>query len=83
MLPHLEPHHVVMLRERLRLLRRERGMTLKQLQDLSGIPLQTISHIERGFTDNPGVHTVIALAKALEVTVDYLAGQTQDRYGSR
>ncbi len=67
------------LAERLRQLRRERGLTLKQLQAVSGVPFQTISRLERGATTQVGSGHLRALARALDVTTDYLLGERESR----
>jgi len=59
---------------RLRQIRREKGLTQKQLEELSGVPQNTISRIEIGTIKVITTPTLIALARALEVTTDYLLG---------
>ena len=50
--------------------RKAAGLTLAQLEKLSGIPLSTINDIEHGA--EPRVITAIQLAKALETSVEKL-----------
>lgn len=46
---------------------KERGITQKQLSELSGIPMQTLAKIFAGFTSNPRVDTMQAIERALEI----------------
>jgi transcriptional regulator with XRE-family HTH domain len=67
------------LGKRLRKIRKEeRKLTQKQLEDLSGIPQNTISRIELGVIQEISSGTLIQLARALRVTTDYLLGLTPD-----
>ena len=56
---------------RLRAIREERGLTQKELARLAGIAEMLVSRYERG-VGNPAIDTAIALARALEVSLDYL-----------
>jgi transcriptional regulator with XRE-family HTH domain len=67
------------LAERLRELRRERQLTQKQLQTLSGVPFVTISRIETGRTTEITTRTLVALAGVFNVTTDYLLGLSDVR----
>lgn len=51
-------------------IRNERGMTVQQLADASGLPKRTIEEIMR--RDKCTVDNAIKLAKALDVTLDEL-----------
>ncbi|MDR0248730.1 MAG: helix-turn-helix domain-containing protein [Oscillospiraceae bacterium] len=53
----------------------ERGMTQKWLSDRAGVNAPTVSRYLGG-KNLPEVHIIMALAKALNVTVDYLCGLT-------
>lgn len=55
-------------------LREERGISQQQLADAAGINRAQIQAMESGRTANPGVQTLIPLARALGVTLDELAG---------
>ena len=59
-----------MVENQLKKYRQAAGLTLEQLEKLSGIPVSTISDIERGA--EPRVVTAIRLAKALKVSVEKL-----------
>jgi len=59
------------VRNRVRDLRIEQGLTQEQLGQVVGLTRQSIIAIERGrFT--PSIHTVLMLARALETSVDKL-----------
>jgi transcriptional regulator with XRE-family HTH domain len=55
--------------ERLKSIRGEKGLTLKELGELSGIYPNTIAKFERG-EHEPGWPVVIALAKALGISCE-------------
>ena len=63
-------------------LRSTLGMTQKDLADAAGIPQATVSRIERGIIEQPRLEVLRRLAVALHVTVDYLAGRTQEMSAS-
>lgn len=65
---------------RLRQIRREKGLTQKQLEELSGVPQNTISRIEIGTIKVITTPTLIALARALNVTTDYLLGMDNESH---
>lgn len=59
--------------ERIRRLRLERKLTLRGLAKISGITsFSYLANIERGVVDDPGIKTIIKIAKGLEVSVDEL-----------
>jgi transcriptional regulator with XRE-family HTH domain len=60
---------------RLRALRRARGLSQEALSRASGVSATVISRIERGAIVEPSLRTLRALAKALDVTLDELAGE--------
>lgn len=55
---------------RVKEIREAKGMTQEELETKSGISRQTISAIENGKTTNVKSGTLIALAEALETTLD-------------
>ncbi len=59
-------------------LRRQLGMTQKDLADKAGIAQATISRIERGVLRQPKLDVLKHLAEALLVTVDYLTDRTEE-----
>jgi transcriptional regulator with XRE-family HTH domain len=70
--------------ERLRYAREKlRDMTQTQLSEKSGLPATSISHFENiDGTRKPSFDNLRRLAKALEVTTDYLLGRTEDPIGA-
>lgn len=60
--------------QRLREIRREKGLTLKQLADSSGLTLTYLSDVERDQT-RPSLKALLRIASALEVSMaDLLSG---------
>ena len=57
---------------RLKEIREEKGITQEQLEEKSGVSRQTISAIENNENYQAKVGTLVALANALETTVDNL-----------
>ena len=55
---------------KLREIRIAMGVSQKRLAEMSGVPQQTISAIETGERENPGVNTLRILADALGCTID-------------
>lgn len=65
------------LGHRLRKVRRARDLTQAQLQALSGINAITISRLEHGTAEHAYARTVRDLARALQVSTDYLLGLSE------
>lgn len=61
------------LGDRVRAAREAAGLTQVQLADRLGWPRQHLHRIETGAVRDPGVSRVLAIARALGVTVDELA----------
>ena len=63
--------------QRLRYLRFQRNWTKAKLSEEAGVPLATISLVERGLRSGEGlsVATVRKLAKAFKITVEALISQ--------
>ena len=59
--------------ERLTELRKERGLTLKQVSAALSIPLQTYANYEHG-TRQPPIELIVEICKFYCVTSDYLIG---------
>jgi DNA-binding XRE family transcriptional regulator len=62
---------------RLRSLRMVAGMTQQQLATASGLSLSLVAQIEQGTTGDPKMSTATALARALGVSLDELAGMKE------
>jgi len=69
------------LGERLRATRKLRGLTQERLSELSRVEQPLISRIERGH-DNPPLQELIALARALDISLDWLAGHRRRQPGT-
>lgn len=59
--------------ERVKLIKKEKGITNDLLSAKSGIPLGTLGKLLSGFTEEPKLSTAIALAEALDCSLEYLA----------
>ena len=70
----------IALGQRIRDLRRKRGLTQEQLAELADLSVPYISHLERG-TKTPSLAVLVRLADSLDVTVDRLlsGNQTMDK----
>jgi transcriptional regulator with XRE-family HTH domain len=77
-----------MVGERVRALRKERGLTQEALERASGVEQTTISGIERGRVKSPGADILRRLAAGLGVDVSDLTGReepealSEDEWGS-
>ena len=58
------------LGERINKIRKEKGISIDELCELSGIPKGTLSKITAGITTNPTLDTVKAIARALGCRLD-------------
>lgn len=67
------------LRELISLARELKGMTLRDLEERSGISNALISQIETGKVRDPGFTTVVRLADALGLSLDRLAESDRAR----
>ena len=56
----------------LRDLREAKGLSLRDLADIADVGFDTIGRLERAETPNPGIGTLIALARALRVPPENL-----------
>ncbi len=56
--------------ERIKDIRKSKGMTIEELSEKSGVPVSTIKKISAGITQNPNLETVRAIARALNCTLD-------------
>jgi transcriptional regulator with XRE-family HTH domain len=66
------------LGERIRQVRKAAGLTQKQLEEASGVPQNTISRVEIGSVQEISTKTLVGLAKALNVSADYLLGLKEE-----
>ena len=57
---------------KLRLLRKQRGLTIKQIAEMSGLSYRTVQSYELQDRTPAAIDNIIALSRALGVSVDYL-----------
>jgi len=65
-----------LLGKRLKEIREKREWSQSQLEEKSGIPAVMISQFETGVRKNPSAATLVKLANALSISMDYLLGRT-------
>lgn len=68
--------------KRLKEARTEKGMTQKDLADLSGVSTVMISSYERSEAEtgkNPALSSIFSIASALDVSIDWLCGRTDKK----
>ncbi|MCM2676079.1 helix-turn-helix domain-containing protein [Alkalicoccobacillus plakortidis] len=65
--------------KRIRSLRKERGMTLNQLSDCSGVSKSYLSYVERGIQKNPSIDILSKLSKAMNLPVIELIRQMEEQ----
>ena len=63
--------------EKLKDLRKEKELTLKQVASGLSIPLQTYAAYEHG-TREPSIAMIFAICKFFDITSDYLIGLSDD-----
>ena len=56
--------------ETINIIKKQKGMTSKQLSEKSKVPIGTLNKILNGQTKNPAYETIFALAEALDCSVD-------------
>lgn len=57
---------------KLRMIRKQRGLTIKQVAELSGLSYRTVQSYELQDRTPAAIDNIIALSRALGVSVDYL-----------
>ncbi|MEL7563391.1 MAG: cupin domain-containing protein [Dehalobacterium sp.] len=67
-----------LLGERIKTIRKERGMTLQSLADETGLSIAFISKVERGLT-SPTFSAILEICKALEVDLTELAQPSENK----
>ena len=65
--------------ERVKLVKKEKGITNEALSLASGIPTGTLGKLLSGFTEEPKLSTAIALADALGCSLEFLALGKEER----
>ena len=72
--------------DRIKRLKNEKKITNEQLSDLTGIPLSTMSKLLAGISEQPKLVNVVAIARALGCSLDYLVngdGECDHESGNR
>ena len=65
--------------QRLKLLRKERNMTQKEIAELLDRTDRQVQALEAGRVNVPGL-TLIKLADFFDVSIDYLVGRSEERH---
>lgn len=63
---------------RLKVVRETRGLSQSELSEKAGVPALMISHFETGTRPSASAATLVKLANALEISIDYLVGRSDD-----
>lgn len=63
------------LGKKVRQIRKEQNLSLRDLEKLTGLTYSFIANIERGIVKDPRISTVIKLAKGLGISIDELVGE--------
>jgi len=69
----------VQLSRKIVLLRQKKGWSQIDLARATGIPQPTVCRLESGDIEQPKIITVMRIARALEVWIDYLVSEDYDR----
>lgn len=72
--------------DRIKQLKNEKKITNEQLSEMTGIPLSTMSKMLAGISEQPKLINVIAIARALDCSLDYLVngnGECDHQSGNR
>ena len=69
------------LGERIKRARKANDLTQAELAEQAGVSLRSLQDIEYGKNKNPGVETVLSIAKVLQVTMDGLLGHAEAAEG--
>lgn len=63
-----------MLSKRLKEILYDKKISLEYYSQMSGVPIETLRNIYYGRTSNPNIKTVMAMAEALDMTINSLLG---------
>ena len=58
--------------DRIKMLKKEKKITTKELSELTEIPVGTLSKMLAGYSDSPKLSYVVAIATAFNVSLDYI-----------
>lgn len=70
---------VATIASRMREIREARGLSLQDVAERAGIAKSHVWQIEQGRSANPTIATTVGIARALGVSLDYLAGLSSAR----
>lgn len=64
--------------DRIKKIKSEKKITNDKLSEMTGIPLGTLSKIMAGISDSPKLSNIVAIADALECSLDYIVNGTPE-----
>jgi transcriptional regulator with XRE-family HTH domain len=64
--------------ERMRIARRTRGLTLREVSEATGISITYLSDLERGTLANPTLDKLVLIGRALQVPIAQLVGADEE-----
>lgn len=68
-----------MLGKRIRKIRKEKNLSLRELAKKSGISsFSYLANIEREIVEDPGIKTIMKIARGLEVSIDFLVNTKEE-----
>lgn len=68
-----------MIGERIKKLRLQKGYSISELADLSGVSKSYLSYIERNLQNNPSLQVLSKIAVPLNTSIDYLLGKENEK----
>lgn len=67
-----------MVSDRIKQLRKERGLSITELARIAGVSKSYLSYIERDVQKNPSLQFLSKIAKTLNTTIEFLLGETEE-----
>lgn len=67
-----------MIGQRIKKIRKQKGLSLTELATLANISKSYLSNIERNLNKNPSIHFLVKLSKPLDVSIEYLLTGIED-----
>ncbi|WP_084134722.1 helix-turn-helix domain-containing protein [Paenibacillus harenae] len=64
-----------MIGERIKTLRKKKGLSITKLADLAGVSKSYLSYIERNMQNNPSLQVMAKIAAPLDSNIEYLLGK--------
>lgn len=65
------------LAEKVKRIRKEKGIKLREFQEKTGVPFGTVGHLEQGRIEKVSLHVICCIAYVLEITIDDLIKDTE------